>query len=624
MHLHSEHYKTLTKRIAIAFLSFSLARLLFFIFNYSKFEEAGLYEFFVGLRFDALSIGWVFLPFFALSALPIPFRETKLYQIILKFLFHLSNTLCIILNLIDIEFFKIINNRSTASLFDMITKESNFGKLLLSYTIDFWYLWLLAGLLLWIAERLYRKTTPNKESPTNLVFYYGTQFIQFSISVAFLVLALRGGFQPIPISIVNAGDTVDVKMASLVLNTPFSILKTFEEPGVSEVHYMPEKEATALITLLHQPNLETKKWEKPNVVLIILESFSKEYIGYYNNGDGFTPFLDSLFDHSLTFENSFANAMKSTDGIPAITASVPLFMPTSLITSPYGANQFNSMANTLGSFGYNTSFYHGGHDGTMGFDNYTNVAGYDECNEMSAYPDAEIGSWGIPDEPFLQFFANDLTKKKQPFFSTIFTLSSHHPYDIPKQHKGKFKKGAHPILETVAYTDYSVKKFFEKVKKLPWYNNTLFIITADHTSYRIKKSYDNKVGSLKIPIAFYHPNDTSLVGKRQEIFQQIDIMGTVLEWVGYEKPYFSFGTPLSGTTNRRAVFGKELLQIIKGDYVLLFNGTESKGFYNYKKDPQLTKDLTSTQKKRFNEVEKEIKAYKQLYNKRIIYNQMIP
>lgn len=627
MNTYTEHYKTLIKRIGIAFLSFTLARLLFLTFNYNVFEEAGFYELVVGLRFDALSISWIFLPFIILSALPLPFRDSNFYQKLLKLLFHISNTTCIIFNLIDVEFFKVINNRSTASLFDMAKNESNFGKMALDYTIDFWYLWVIAGVFIFISEKLYQYSAPVKETPNKLVPYYLAQSGQCLAIIGLLVLGLRGGTQPIPISIVNAGDAVDIKMAPLVLNTPFTLLKTLETPGISEVTYMPEREAEQFVTLIHHSDTTNKKWEKPNIVIIILESFSKEYIGYYNNGDGFTPFLDSLLSQSFTFNNSFANGMQSVDGVPSITSSIPLFMRSSFIKSPYASNQFNSLANTLEHFGYNSSFYHGGNDGTMGFDKYTKVAGFDECNEMTSFPNYETafdGTWGIPDEPFLKFFGDDLNKKTPPFFSTIFTLSSHHPYKIPEQYTGKFKKGKHPILEAVGYTDYALRQFFKKAKKQTWYNNTLFIITADHTSYRINEAYDNKVGALKVPIAFYKPNDLTLKGEQEEVFQQIDIMPTILEWVGYDKPYFSFGSPFSNKSNRRAVFGKDLFQMIKGDYILLFNGRKTKGLYNYKIDPQLKTDLSLTESETRIKIEQEIKAFRQLYNNHIIYNQMTP
>ena len=124
---------------------------------------------------------------------------------------------------------------------------------------------------------------------------------------------------------------------------------------------------------------------------------------------------------------------------------------------------------------------------------------------------------------FLIFFADELNKKEKPFFATFFSLSSHHPYKIPKEHEGKFRKGEHPILEAVGYTDYSLKKFFEKAEKQSWFDNTLFVITADHTSYRINEKYNNAVGAVKIPIAFYKSGDTTLVGERSEVVQQIDI-----------------------------------------------------------------------------------------------------
>ena len=152
MNLYTSESQSLAKRMGLAFLSFSLCRVVFYLFNSSKFQEAGLYEFFVGLRFDGVSIAWVLVPFIMLSALPIPFRESRGYQVLLKTFFHLGNGVCVIFNLIDVEFFKVINNRSTASLFDQVSQEQNFGKMAFDYSLDFWYLWIIAGLIIYLTR----------------------------------------------------------------------------------------------------------------------------------------------------------------------------------------------------------------------------------------------------------------------------------------------------------------------------------------------------------------------------------------------------------------------------------------------------------------------------------------
>ena len=110
--------------------------------------------------------------------------------------------------------------------------------------------------------------------------------------------------------------------------------------------------------------------------------------------------------------------------------------------------------------------------------------------------------------------------------------------------------------------------------------------------------------------------------QQQEVFQQIDIMPTVLDWVGYDKPYFSFGSPLSDSLNRRAVYGENSFQIIKNEYILFFNGTKTKGFYNYKNDPELKTNILKLSETKHLEVENELKAFRQLYNNRVIYNNM--
>ena len=122
-------------------------------------------------------------------------------------------------------------------------------------------------------------------------------------------------------------------------------------------------------------------------------------------------------------------------------------------------------------------------------------------NEYGTRKDFD-GLWGIWDHKFLDFYAEGLNKMQQPFVSSIFTITSHHPYKVPKDYRQQFskKEGEHPMYSCVQYTDYSLKLFFDKVKKSSWYNNTLFVITADHTNYSKLKKYKNSMGIFRVPI----------------------------------------------------------------------------------------------------------------------------
>ena len=158
--------------------------------------------------------------------------------------------------------------------------------------------------------------------------------------------------------------------------------------------YYRQEEAESIYYPVHSFSRSSDEGEKPNVVLIIMESFSKEYSGYLNGNDGYMPFLDSLMQESLHFPNAFANAKKSLEALPAILASIPALMETPFVSSPYSANKINSLPRQLKNSGYHTSFFHGGINGTMGFDDF--------ARKLNTFP--------------------------RPFFTCLFSLSSHHPY----------------------------------------------------------------------------------------------------------------------------------------------------------------------------------------------------
>ncbi len=369
--------------------------------------------------------------------------------------------------------------------------------------------------------------------------------------------------------------------------------------------------------------------QRKNVFIIILESFSAEHIGALNHQQGnnnsdFTPFLDSLALKSLVFEG-FANGKRSIEGIPAILASLPTWMTEDFITSQYASNKFNSLASLLKTEGYSTSFFHGGKNGTMGFDAFSRSAGFDNYYGKNEYPDQEDfdGSWGISDEPYLQYIAKMLNNTPQPFMGTVFTLSSHHPYKVPEKHKKRFRKGPLKIQETIMYTDYALQKFFETASAMPWYANTIFVITADHTSEAWQPFYQNRVGQYAIPLIFFDPSNNS--GEHKEIIaQQTDIMPTVLDMLNYTKPFIAFGGSLLRENEPRFS-----LSYLNGNYQLIADGYAwqtdhnlANALYNFENDSLLSNDLYATQKKLAAENDRLLKAVIQQYNNRVIENKL--
>jgi phosphoglycerol transferase MdoB-like AlkP superfamily enzyme len=258
----------------------------------------------------------------------------------------------------------------------------------------------------------------------------------------------------------------------------------------------------------------------------------------------------------------------------------------------------------------------------MGFDQFANIAGIENYFGMNEYPNEadKDGNWGIYDEEYLQYFCQKMSELKEPFFTTVFTLTSHHPYEIPKKYESKFPKGNLNIHESIGYTDYSVKKFFESAKKTNWYQNTLFIITADHTAQAEGSYYKNKVGNYAIPIIFYNPSDTLLQGQSNIIAQQADIFPTILDYLGCNEPFISFGNSLLNDSTEHFAINhiNGISQLIKDDYVIQFDGYKTIAVYNLKSDSLLKNNIID-QKSEYQNSEL-LKAILQSYQERLVEN----
>ena len=358
-----------------------------------------------------------------------------------------------------------------------------------------------------------------------------------------------------------------------------------------------------------------------------MESLSAEHVGAFNKNlegyNGFTPFLDSLMQHAAAFRG-FANGKQSIEAIPAILASLPSLLNMPYINSPYVTNKFNSLADLLDAEGYQTAFYHGGTNGTMDFDGFAQMAGFDKYYGRTEYNNEKDfdGQWGIPDEPFFSYFADGINEMKPPFFATIFSLSAHHPYTIPEKYRNKFPKGNLEIQETVAYADFALRRFFEKAAKMPWYDNTLFVITADHTSEAWLPEYKTKTGMYEIPIVFYAPG-FELPKPATTVADQIDIMPSALGLLGYDKPFVAFGQNIFDNADGKAVnYINGVYQLITDSLSLEFDGSNNLSLYNYRRDPLLQHNLLSTNVREAQRMEQTLKAVIQQYNNRMIDNQL--
>jgi phosphoglycerol transferase MdoB-like AlkP superfamily enzyme len=474
----------------------------------------------------------------------------------------------------------------------------------------------------------------------NRWIFYPVQTAMMAMICLLTIAGIRGGFlhSTRPITISNAAQYVNTPAeVGIVLNTPFSIFRTLSQEKFERLTYFQsQEEMESIYSPIHKPQkIDSTGFTPKNIVIIIVESLAQEFVGGLNKEShidgyqGYTPFLDSLINESLIFEYSFANGRKSIDAMPSILAGIPS-LSTNYVLSIYSNNAIKGLPALLKTKGYNSSFLHGAPNGSMGFQAFANMAGFDHYYGRTEYGNnADFdGWWGIWDEPFLQYCVDVFNQKQQPFMASIFTVSSHHPFVLPQQYENAFPKGALPIHQTVGYTDYALRKFFESAAKEPWFQNTIFVITADHTNQSIYGEYQTFVGVFKVPVIFYEPANETMKGiKTGEIIQQIDIMPTLLNYLNFDEPYFAFGMDAFDLQNKDNGFAintlNDFYMLYEGYYVLKASDEKVDGLYNFHSDPMLTNNLLHVETERAERMYNKLKAFRQQYNDRMIDDDMV-
>lgn len=620
-----EHVSTLLKRMLISVLLLYITRLIFFGFNFSAFPRLEFFDFFVALWFDMITVALFYVPYYILFLLPFPIRGYKIHRAFFKILFHGTNTILILPNLLDIEYFKYTSKRSTFDLFSVLGAGNDFAQLVTSFLKDSWMVLIILILLLILSEFLYRKTQRSFQTFSTIKKgFYKMNFISMVVVIALLVLTARGGLGLRPTGIIEASKYSKGENTAFVLPTPFTMIKTMDQSSLVLVEYFKEDEVGKYFNPIKTSNPQNILPDKTNVMVILLESFGKEFVGAYNNGKGYTPFLDSLIEVSLSFNNGFANGKKSIEAVPAILASMPTLMDSPYISSPYGDNAINSLPSILGKFGYESAFYHGATNGSMRFDAFTALTGFDHYFGRFEYNNDEHfdQTWGILDEYFNPWTAKKATELHEPFFGTLFTISSHHPYFIPKHMKNKVKKGPQPICASISYGDYALQKFFQEAKKQPWYENTLFVILADHTPATTTALYNTRTQMYRIPILFYHPSGKIKAQKSNEIFQQLDILPTIIDLVNVETKYYAYGNSYYDKSEKEAItYIEGSYYYFKNNFMTTFTNERARNLYDFTTMSTEVSDSLAGHKKEVKANEKRLKALIQQYNRDLIMNQ---
>ena len=645
--------------LLIVYCAYTLCRTIFLVLNWPLFAGTltlghGAELFGAGLLFDTPAILYTNAIILLMFLLPLHWKERPGFYRVARWIYTIVNSIAVYMNLMDCVYFPFTGKRTTASVFAEFGNEST-GEMLKIFGGQFlshWYLVLLAALITWAFWKLFRPSGDRTNGiyegnrKFNLSRYYLIQTISLLVAIPLCIGAIRGGFTKAtrPITISNANQYVNRPAETgIVLNTPFSIFRTLKKTPFVVPDYMSEEEAQALYTPLHQPAGDGT-FTPRNVVVLILESYSKQHIGFYNktlrNGTykGFTPFLDSLITVSKTWRYSYANGRKSIEGMPSVLSSLPNFVEPLFLT-PASLNAMSGLARELGEHkGYTTAFFHGAQNGSMGFQAFARATGFQryygrtEYNADSRFNGDEDfdGTWAIWDEEFFQFYAHQMSQMQEPFMTALFSASSHDPFVVPEKYKGRFPQGERPLQQCVAYTDYALKRFFETASRQPWFKNTLFVITADHVSQQIDPFYCTTLGNYCVPIILYAPGDPSLHGYDEErVVEQIDIMPTVLTYLHYEQPYIAFGRDMLSGNNDNG-FALHWLpesssyEYVWGDYALHFDGKQVTSAYAFRTDSTFSHNvLRSMPPGTLDRMQRHMKAVIQQYMQRMTTDNLV-
>lgn len=632
--------------LCLAYISYSICRGIYLAENWSAFssgmESLSFQNLWWGsFKFDSSAIFYTNALYLLLMLLPLHLKEGKVWQKTAKWIFLIVNALAIIVNLADAVYFKYTGRRTTSSVFQEFSHENNLGNVLGAEVIQHWYLFIAGIMIISSLYFLYREPK-GKLSLNNVkdyLRYYTVQCLALAIAVPVTIGAMRGGFTKAvrPITISNANQYVNRPTeAALILNTPFSMIRTVNKSVFKDPKFFDRAEAALIYSPVHMPS-DSLITRKKNVVVLIVESFGKEYVGALNDGEGYTPFVDSLMQHSLTFEYTFSNGRKSIDGMPSVLSGIPRFNEPFFLT-PASLNEVSGIAGELKKTGYQTAFFHGAENGSMGFEAFARATGYQGYYGRTEYKDDSRfdgdkdydGTWAIWDEEFLQFYALKMSEMAEPFCTTVFTASSHHPYVVPEKYKDIYRDepGDDNIMhKCIRYADHSLKRFFETASKQDWYKNTLFVLTADHTNLTSRKEYQTDLGVWSVPILFFDPSGEMETGVRKSIAQQTDIMPTVLNWLGYPNPYVAWGKDLLSTPEEETwAVNQEngVYQYVSGNYLLqMMEDGNVKGLYNYKNDWFMKQNLKGKHPDIEDPMAKTLKALIQSYMIRMTEDQLI-
>ena len=518
-----------------------------------------LYVFLNGLRFDFSSIFFLLFPFILLSFYSL-FNNNRAYKklwtyplgIILPYtLFHLIG---------DFIYFQNAQKHLGYEGFVFFGKdfivllESAFESHFWLLTFGFPFGFVLSYILIKFIDSIEIKQHKNLKR----------KVIEILIWITVSILFIRGGIQKSFISPSNAIVTEDPLLNQFVLNGVFTTIHEIRTEQFPRVQEMKLLESISVVRNvinydgatfvndaypIYRKTNALEKDKKPNILMILLESWPAKYVLQDYKGREITPNFNKIVKEGIYFSKFFSNGGRTSNGLVSIFSGVPDRSGKSLIHSKYSLNHFTSLPKLLNSKGYETYFYYGGE---LAFENLTPVIrhwGFQKLYDFNSFErDGKFkqGVWGYNDSDVLTKILEDINndKNEDPKFRVCLTLSTHHPFQVPSNDFNIFspEEDDDKFINSLHYADWSLGNFINEFKKSDKYKDTIIIIVSDHTSHRNLNYFEDR----NIPFLILNYENK---GESKRISSQLDILPTVLGMVGGEFYFSSFGKDIFRDTS---------------------------------------------------------------------------
>ncbi|MCB0481022.1 MAG: sulfatase-like hydrolase/transferase [Flavobacteriales bacterium] len=594
------YYKGVLVRFSALLVLLMALRWVFFLFNQSLYSPLTFSDilnvFYGGFRFDLSILLYTNSLLLLIDLFPFSLLNQKGVRCAYRILFVAINSFLLSLICADIAFYPFNGKRIDTELLGLL---GAIPALMASFFADYWYVFILFGALVYGLIVLSRVGYSTPSLPNIWI-----RLAAFALGVGCIVVGMRGGISnKRPLSIAAASKHVSADKISLVTNSAFTFLYSLVHRDIEIPAYFEDVELENVFPVEKNFGGDSIS-TKPNIVLLIMESFSKSYVGSFSGNSTYTPFLDSLTTKGTMCINGFADGRRSSQALVALTSGIPALLPEPFMYSNMAGNRVQGIPEQLKQIGYQSAFFNGSSKDKLGWEEFITQVGFDQYISKENYPNPghSDGEWGIYDHYMFDHLLHVLDTSVRPSFYTLFSISSHHPFNIPDSVKEMFPSEGYLYWSALRYADWSLGQFFKKAEKKDWFKNTVFIVVADHTlngesftddSHKKARTwYENRVGLYAIPILFYTPLDsTPKIVKAP--FSQVDVSATILDLAGYEGKSITWGKSLKSLPEEKYCFQfvNGLYQINDDQFVVLFDGESSLGIFNYKTDFTFEIDL---------------------------------